>query len=347
MDEQTKRDYYNKLLDQCPTLEIQAAFSKGFSVLGTGYDAIVASISGGSDSDVVMDFIEKLKQALSIKADVKYVFFDTGMEFKATKDHLDFLEKKYGIKIHREKAVKPVPLAVREHGVPFISKQVSKYMHRLQKHGFRWEDEPFDVLLKRYPRCKSALRWWCNEWGEGSAFNISRNKLLKEFIVENPPDFSVSDKCCEYAKKKTAARFQKSINGEAMSLNVQGLRKAEGGIRRTSVSGCFSQNCDGLDVYRPILWFGDTDKSMYCEVFAVQHSRCYSQYGLKRTGCACCPFGKEFEKELEIAQLFEPKLFMAANKVFGASYEYTRAYMQFRKKREAMSTIEEGQLVLF
>lgn len=37
---------------------------------------------------------------------------------------------------------------------------------------------------------------------KNSMFNISYNKYLKEFIIQNPPDFRISKKCCTYAKKK-------------------------------------------------------------------------------------------------------------------------------------------------
>ena len=66
----------------------------------------------------------------------------------------------------------------------------------------------------------------------------------------------------------------------------------------------------------------------------MQNSRCYTEYGLKRTGCAGCPFGKDFEFELEVIQKYEPKLYKAVNNIFGDSYEYTRKYREFYKKKE-------------
>ena len=85
------------------------------------------AISGGSDSDLLMHLCATLDE----KGKVTYVFFDTGLEFQATKKHLKYLEEKYGVNITVEKAVKPIPLCVRQHGVPFLSKQVSDYMLRL------------------------------------------------------------------------------------------------------------------------------------------------------------------------------------------------------------------------
>lgn len=318
---------FEKVLDVSPTFFVQDAFIKGASVIGGGaYEKISVSVSGGWDSDIVVDFMSHIPHDPEA---VYYVFFDTGMEFQATKEHLDELEKQYGITIHRERAVVPVPLGVRKYGQPFLAKQVSEYIERLQRHGFKWEDRPFDELYEEYPRCKAALRWWCNEWGEGSRLNISHWSYLKEFMVANPPAFKISPKCCEGAKKKTAKMFQKNYDAD---LSIQGVRKAEGGVRSTAIKSCFSQNTGDVDTYRPIFWFKAADKNAYCETFGVTPSRCYTQYGLPRTGCACCPFGSNFENELAAAETYEPKLHKAALKVFGDSYEYTRAYREFKKE---------------
>ena len=69
------------------------------------YDA-VCSISGGSDSDIVLDLIHKVDE----DGKVKYVWIDTGLDYTATKEHLDFLEQKYGITIERVKPDKPIPI---------------------------------------------------------------------------------------------------------------------------------------------------------------------------------------------------------------------------------------------
>ena len=72
----------------------------------------------------------------------------------------------------------------------------------------------------------------------------------------------------------------------------------------------------------------------YEAAFNVTHSDCYLKYGLRRTGCACCPFGKDFEAELVAAEKYEPNLHRAALHVFGKSYEYTRKYREYQEQRE-------------
>lgn len=53
-------------------------------------------------------------------------------------------------------------------------------------------------------------------------------------------------------------------------------------------------------------------------------------------------FGRNFEQELEAAKKYEPKLYAAATKIFGKSYEYTREYKKFceEQKRSGQLKIE-------
>ena len=180
---------------------------------------MMCSVSGGSDSDIVVDLICKY----GFGKDVDFVFFDTGLEYKATKEHLDDLEEKYGISIRRLKAIKSIPHCCKEYGVPFISKNASNMLSRLQKHNFQFEDEDFDTLYKKYPNCKSALRWWCN-CGATPRLNISWNKYLKEFLIANPPKFKISDVCCMYAKKRVSEKY---IKDNGILISIMGVRKAE------------------------------------------------------------------------------------------------------------------------
>ncbi len=304
---------------------------------------ILCSISGGSDSDIVLDIIHNVDDS----GKVAYYWIDTGIEYQATKDHLEYLESKYDIQIERIKPKKSIPVCVHEYGVPFISKYVSEQMMRLQAHNFQWEDEPLEVLLERYPNCKIALQWWCNAYYTAengvqkmSRFSISRNKWLKEFIIQNPPDFPISNKCCEYAKKKPAKQFIKEMGAD---IEITGIRKSEGGVRSANYKSCFSESkSKGCGTYRPIFWYTDGDKRDYEQFYNVEHSRCYTEYGLKRTGCVGCPFNPRITDELEIIQKYEPKLYTAAVNIFGKSYEYTRKY---RKFAEAMKSKEkEGNL---
>lgn len=319
------------------------------------YERAMCSISGGSDSDIMLDLIHRVDKDKK----TTYVFFDTGLEYRATKDHLKYLEEKYGIEIKVERAIKPIPTCCRTFGQPFVSKIVSHRIETLQKYNFKFEDKPFEELVKEYcievPKekatlspsmyveidgkyyrgCCTSLRWWCNGFmrddGVMGKYNIGYNKWLKEFMVANPPTFNISDRCCTWAKKKVSKNFKKNND---VQLNMYGVRKAEGGARSSAYKNCFTADVDGVDEYRPIFWYKNDDKKDYEETFNVTHSKCYTEYGLTRTGCAGCPFGRDFEKELEIIEKYEPKLYKAVNNIFGDSYAYTRAYREFARQKE-------------
>lgn len=195
------------------------------------HNNIMVSISGGADSDIMLDLIIRVAKDNNVDMNkFHFVWFDTGIEYMATKEHLNYLENKYGIIIERIRPKFPVPRGCAKYGLPFMSKYISEMIERLQKHNFDFNkdgNKTFDELYKKYPKCKIALKWWCNENGEKSSFNINRNKLLKEFMIVNPPDFKISNKCCMGAKKKPSHEY--IDNNLNIDMKCLGLRRAEGG----------------------------------------------------------------------------------------------------------------------
>jgi 3'-phosphoadenosine 5'-phosphosulfate sulfotransferase (PAPS reductase)/FAD synthetase len=319
---------FGELIDSAPeNLAIVDALAK-CKMQVKRHQKIMASVSGGSDSDVMLDLIVRCGG----KDKTTFVFFNTGLEYEATKKQLEYLNDKYGIDIQVIPPVKPIPTCVRQYGVPFWSKQVSDMIERLQRHNFQWEDEPLDVLLEKYPKCKSALRWWCNDWSRTDKycpFDIGYVRWLKEFLIAHPPAFPISNKCCQYAKKEPAKKY---LEDHAFDLNCVGVRQAEGGARATRYKNCYTAATDGPSQYRPLFWFSDTDKAEYDEHYDLKHSDCYEVWGMRRTGCAGCPFGRNFEEELALAEKYEPKFYKAMLKVFGQSYEYRRQFEAFREE---------------
>lgn len=171
------------VLNAAPENELIRNTMKKADLLLNSYKNPVCSVSGGSDSDVMLDLLERVRG----NRKVTYVFFDTGIEYRATLRHLDELEAKYGIEIVRRKAKKPVPVGCKEYGVPFFSKEISQKISYLQAHGFQWENEPFEVLNERYTGCKAGLKWWTCEHGERSKFSINSKAGMKEFMLSTPP----------------------------------------------------------------------------------------------------------------------------------------------------------------
>lgn len=314
-----------------------------------GYQNIAVSVSGGSDSDIVVDIISRVDRDKKCR----YRYFDTGMEYEATFRHLDYLEERYNIEIERVRAVEKVPLACHRHGLPVFSKHVAQTIGKLQDIGFDWSDEPESVLLERYKEARVVrfIKWWTNGYqtprGGISKYTVANRRWLKEFIMENPPTFPISDECCLYAKKLTAQREHEE---SGMEVDIIGVRKAEGGVRANAATTCFSPSnaghgSHGYAVYRPVWWFTDADKRAYTEEMKIVNSDCYSLYGFTRTGCALCPFaGSGLAAEMDAIRQYEPRLYRIGWKVFGKAYEYQMAYERFKREMDARGS---NQLKLF
>lgn len=323
-------DGFRELLE-CGNGPIADAALKCQSVFNSHKTALV-SISGGADSDVMIDICERVREIEPIK--IFYAFCDTGMELDVTKEWLDHLEDRYGVKILRQRAEKTIPVSVKEDGQPFLSKAVSKFMGRLQTKGFQWEPDPYETLVERYPMSSGYLKWWTSERSDTepnmSPYRISRNKWLREFIIDNPPWFAISDKCCYYAKKHPAHVAARKCHADVV---VQGIRKAEGGVR-AFVDKCFTSARPGeIDVYRPLFWLKDADKALYESDFGITHNKCYTEWGFKRTGCTGCPFNRDYEKHISIIGQHEPRMERAARKIFADSYEYTQMYRDYVRRK--------------
>ena len=340
---------------------------------------IYVSISGGSDSDVVLDMTRRCDP----QRKCRYFFVDTGLESKFTHTWLDLLQLKYECKIERVRAKVSIPAAIKKYGQPFVSKRASEYIHRLQEHGFQWENEDLITLLDRYCQksdiplskkwvkvgdnyyygCVMAIKWWCNahsEEGEKSRFNIDYNSYLKEFILsEGGVPFKVASTCCTVVKKATLHRIFDTCMDKRFSncrLNIQGVRRSEGGQRASTYKSCFNDaSGHDYDEYRPVFWFLNKDKEEYCNYCGVGHSHLYDF--LRRTGCSGCCFGQDVEFELKVFKENEPNMAKAMEYVFGDSYEFTRKYHAFQKKMrlkkkserelEKLSLCEYRQMTIF
>lgn len=284
----------------------------------SNHESISVSVSGGSDSDVIVHMIcTNFREHLP---NINFVFANTGLEYQATLRHLEYLENRYGITINRVRGV-PIPMAVKKYGVPFVSKQASEYMGRLQNHGFKWEGEALEGLVAKYEKCRAALRWWCNDWGEKSRFNIDWNKGLKANMVKSPPKFQISAMCCQKSKKEPLTKFQKSIKADMV---ITGERKSEGGARATK-GNCFG-HIHGVDRYMPLYFWSDETKDYYIKSEGIVRSDCYEVWGMHRTGCVGCPFAKNIVDELKLMKQYEPKMFRACMNVFGDAYRLMDEY---------------------
>lgn len=309
----------------------------------------ICSYSGGADSDILIDLIERTREIFSLPP-VKYVFFNTGLEMVATKNHVKDTAKKYGVEIEEHRPKVNIVKATRTYGVPFVSKIMSAGLSEWQKkcvplsvaHEYDNADDKTakrKELKERYPNCESVLNFLCccNSAGEprpNIQLVINSSKYMRDFIEECPPDFQISAKCCDYCKKQIAHSVQKDYE-----MIITGERRDEGGMRsvprKDNTTLCFAETSSGQYRLRPLYYVTDADKAWYKEYYGIRYSDAYEVYGLTRTGCCGCPISYKAVDDLEKIRPYEPNLVKAAWNVFGKSYEYRERYNEYKEKRRA------------
>lgn len=307
----------------------------------------ICSYSGGADSDILIDMIERTRQIFNLPS-VKYVFFNTGLEMKATRDHVKATAEKYGVEIEECRPKVNIVRATREHGIPFVSKIMSAGLEGWQKKEIplsiaKEYEEAEDKAAKRrelrerYPKCESVINFLCccNSAGEprpNIQLVINSSKYMRDFIAECPPDFQISAKCCDYCKKQLAHRVQKGYD-----MIITGERRAEGGMRsvprKDNTALCFTETADGQYRLRPLYYVTDADKAWYKDYYGIRYSDAYEVYGLTRTGCCGCPISSKAVEDLEKIRPYEPNIVKAAWNIFGKSYEYRKKYNEYKAKR--------------
>ena len=307
----------------------------------------ICSYSGGADSDIMIDLIERTRRAFELPP-IKYVFFNTGLEMKATKDHVKATAEKYGVDIETVRPKISIVQASRKYGIPFVSKIMSGGFEEWQKKGVPLSiaDEYNDAedkqakrreLRERYPNCESLINFLCccNKDGDprpNIQLVINSSLYMLDFIKEYPPDFKVSAKCCDYCKKQPAHNIQKGYE-----MIITGERRDEGGMRsvprKDCTTMCFTETSSGQYRLRPLYYVKDDDKAWYKENYNIRYSDAYEVYGLTRTGCCGCPISYKAIEDLEKIKPFEPNVVRAAWNIFGKSYEYRVKYNEYKKAR--------------
>lgn len=307
----------------------------------------ICSYSGGSDSDIMIDLIERTREAFSLPP-IKYVFFNTGLEMKAIKDHVKETSEKYGVEIKEIRPKIGIVQASRKYGIPFVSKIMSAGLSEWQKKGvplsIAEEYEQADdksakrkELKERYPKCETLINFLCccNSAGEprpNIQLVINSSKYMRDFIGEYPPDFQISAKCCDYCKKQVAHSVQKGYE-----MIITGERRAEGGMRsvprKDNTTMCFAETADGQYRLRPLFYVTDADKEWYKNYYGIKYSDAYEVYGLTRTGCCGCPISYKAVEDLEKIRPYEPNVVKAAWSIFGKSYEYRAKYIAYKEQR--------------
>lgn len=272
----------------------------------SNHNSICVSVSGGSDSDIIVHMIATYFRQFLPK--IHFVFADTGLEWTATREHIKYLQSKYDMKIDTVRGMSVVT-AVRTCGVPVISKRHS---------------DVINAYCRDVPSSIRKINATKEEVG-GYAFS-PKHRALADACKER--GIAVSSKCCNKSKKDPLNEYAKQHNCD---LSITGERKAEGGQRAASHTSCFEPNNHGRrGKYMPLFYWDDGTKRYYKEHEGIVYSDCYEVYGMKRTGCVGCPFNSRANEDLKLMQEHQPNLLKACLNVFGVAY---RLMDEFKVRR--------------
>lgn len=269
------------------------------------HDNICVSVSGGSDSDCIIHLICTYFPEFRWKID--FVYVDTGLEYRATREHIAYLETRYNIEIKRLRG-KSVVYVVKKYGVPILSKIKSHFLYHYIRGNPCGEKEIFSDHKM-------------------NSMQFTENQKKLALYLKNR-GILVSKKCCELSKRKPLDDYHKQ---NCVDLTVTGERNAEQGIRTINQKTCFNDTKQ-IHKFMPLFWWNDNVKNDFKLHEKIRFSDCYEIYGMKRTGCVGCPYNIKISDDLLVIKKYEPNLYHACISVFGKSYYLTDKFNARKQK---------------
>lgn len=309
------------------------------------YDKVLVWLTGKPESTLLFNMCNELDK----ENKCEYIYFHTEITLGADMEHMEYLSDKYNKEIVIEDIKGVVKDTCERFGVPFISIVVSYNISKLQSMGFEWEDESFEALCKKYlevvnkPSGRNtieidgkyykgnygSLRWWCNQY-DSKVYNINKYGYLKEFIMNNPPTFKISDKCCKEVIKKPLHKY--ATNNE-FDIVLYDSINTSGSIKNKRSNQFIKANFINrkYDQYMPIYNLSQSDIVEYKRFYDLKFSDSYEVYHNNGGICIGCPYGGYYGivQDIRMAERFAQGPGMLAKKVFEKSYEYTKEYTKF------------------
>ena len=257
------------------------------------------SFSGGKDSTVVLAIIKMCEDIGTIpKNAIPAVYCDTKIELGATEEFVKWVQANYYSNLQIIKPKKLFPQIIKESGKPMKSKMRSVAL---------WYNQ-------NKPELKTGKGLYDPDF-----INSNRVKLgNRDYHLAHPKfDIRVADECCNVLKKDPFSTYAKENN---ILGYFTGMRAEEGGKRaygyekrlKEGKSPCTTCNKDGIIHRMPIIDWTDEIVEAFVKEYNVPLSKAYTEYGLERTGCFLCPYGKDIKGKLENLYKNEPNRYKAA-----------------------------------
>ena len=276
------------------------------SVIGKyGEDNFFISFSGGRDSTAMHYLFD---MALP-ENQIPRVVADTGIELNEIRNFVKSL-KETDSRIVMLKPTMPIKETLKKYGYPFCSKHHSEMVQMYRKHGFD---------------SKSVTKYYRQEYG----FHANECPNALKYQFSESFNLNISDKCCEYLKKKPLEKYQEETK---RNIAITGIMAAEGGRRSGAV--CLAFKGKKLKQFHPLAhvsleweqWFIEKYNIPLCKLY-------YPPYNFKRTGCKGCPFNLYLQRDLETLQKFFPSERKQCEDIWKPVYdEYRR--IGYRLKKE-------------
>lgn len=270
-----------------------------------GEDNFYISFSGGKDSTALSALIDIALPDNKIPR----VFINTGVEYRAIINYVKSLKLR-DERIIIIEPITPVKRILDKEGYPFKSKEHSTKLAEYQKGHF-------SISTIKYMDYKN--RFACPKI------------LVEQFSPDYP--LKVSSKCCKYLKKDIALKWVKE---NKKTIAITGMRSEEGGQRR-NIKGCILTDNKGRVIkFHPLIKcdsefideFINKNNVTLCSLY-------YEPFNFKRTGCKCCPYSVDIERQLLTLRDYDYKEYLQALALWAPVYkEYVR--LNYRIKSEVI-----------
>jgi len=233
-----------------------------------------ASISGGKDSGVMLDIIRRY-----VNRNIPAVFCNTGNEFPEV---IQFVRKTENlVTIRPDMRVRQI---IEKYGFPLVSKEQSRYIYQA-KHT------KSEKLLN--------IRLY------GGVKGIGKIAERWNFLIQAP--FDISEKCCDYLKKKPFEKYHKQTGLYPVIGTMAGESRLR--LQKWLKHGCISFESKMIAAYPLSIWT-ETDVWDYIRKFNLPYSPIYDM-GIRRTGCFCCGFGchNKGDRRFYFLKQYYPKIY--------------------------------------
>ncbi len=317
-----------KLWKREPDEQYDTAITKIMQAINVSYhlyDGILICFSGGKDSCLLLEtYAYVVSNILTNYKDkpIKVAFANTTNEttemLKFVRGFIPYIENKYGVEIDFEEKRPPNNLTwakfILKNGIPLISKMQSKHI-RTVKNEMSILGVDYETVLKlAMPDMKNVNELFDIGFSKTAVLNLTgyisyKGEFGKQFIISKrwlpmlccPID--ITEQCC--VKIKEAALS--SIHSKAIMTGEQ-AKESKNREQAYLKSGCNSILANGEYKSKPfgpmtqqaIFWALNKNQTPLCADYGsliLDDKGTYHCTKSRRTGCALCGFGCQYDTE--------------------------------------------------